>query len=406
MHVVIVTAGSAGDVHPFAGLARALRARGHDVDIFANEIFGDVVRSTGAGFVEHGTEEEFRAAERHPDLWAHPSKGLKVVLGLGVIPALEPTLESIKRLRRDDTVLVAGTLALGARVAQEVLGLPLATVHLAPSVFRTVHRMPRLAGLPSIDWAPKFVKRWFWRVSDKVIDPMIAPRLNELRVRHGLAPVSAVFGDWMHSPQLVVGLFPEWFAPPQPDWPAQVKLTGFPLFDESDVRPEDPALSAWLDAGDAPIVFTAGSSNVGAHAFFRESAAACARMRRRGLLVTSNRDSAPAELPDGVRWERYVPFSRVLSRAAALVSHGGIGTVSQGLAAGIPQLVTPISFDQFDNASRVEDLKVGLSLPQKRYTAARAVAAFDKLLGRPVQVPPMPGDPLGATVDLIGKLVP
>ena len=380
MQILVLTAGSAGDVHPFVALARTLADRGHDVEVFANEHFQTTVKDAGLGFVEYGTEAEYRKASENPDLW-HPRKGLKIVMGEGVIPSLKPTLDAIAQRRRDDTVLVGGTLALGARIAQEALDIPLATVQLAPSVFRTVYRMPRLPGMPAPDWAPHWWKRALWRLADLVIDPMLAPELNAVRSEYGLPPIRAVMGDWIHSPDLVVGLFPEWFGPVQPDWPKHLELTGFPLFDESDSRPADPDLDRWMDAGDPPIVFTAGSANVTSARFFAESADACRRMNRRGLLLTRRRESVPASLPDLVRWEPYVPFSRVLPRAAAFVSHGGIGSVAQGIAAGIPQLPTPLAFDQFDNASRLIDLGVGASLPQRKYSARSAADALERLIG-------------------------
>ena len=58
----------------------------------------------------------------------------------------------------------------------------------------------------------------------------------------------------------------------------------------------------------------------------------------------------------------YVPLSKLLPQAKVLVHHGGIGTVSQALAAGIPQLAVPFAHDQFDNAARVERLGCGLRL--------------------------------------------
>ena len=88
----------------------------------------------------------------------------------------------------------------------------------------------------------------------------IAPALNAYRAELGLAPVSRIFRSWIHSPQRVIGLFPEWFFPPQPDWPAQIRLTGFPLFDEAGLHPLDPGLDAFLAAGDPPIAFTPGSA--------------------------------------------------------------------------------------------------------------------------------------------------
>ena len=40
--------------------------------------------------------------------------------------------------------------------------------------------------------------------------------------------------QWWHSPQCVLGLWPEWFGPIVPDWPGQTRLCGFPLYDEKD----------------------------------------------------------------------------------------------------------------------------------------------------------------------------
>jgi rhamnosyltransferase subunit B len=51
----------------------------------------------------------------------------------------------------------------------------------------------------------------------------------------------------------------------------------------------------------------------------------------------------------------------LLPQVAALVHHGGIGTTAAALAAGIPQLIAPFAFDQFDNAARTVRLGVGQS---------------------------------------------
>jgi UDP:flavonoid glycosyltransferase YjiC (YdhE family) len=75
-----------------------------------------------------------------------------------------------------------------------------------------------------------------------------------------------------------------------------------------------------------------------------------------------------------------LPFSALLPRAAALVHYGGIGTASQALAAGIPQLVVPLKNDQHDNARRLEELGVARVLTPRTYRAARAVRALDELL--------------------------
>ena len=77
----------------------------------------------------------------------------------------------------------------------------------------------------------------------------------------------------------------------------------------------------------------------------------------------------------------YAPFSALLPRVAALVHHGGIGTCAQALAAGRPQLVMPMGFDQPDNAARLARLRVASALPPKRFTGASVARELDTLLG-------------------------
>ena len=67
-------------------------------------------------------------------------------------------------------------------------------------------------------------------------------------------------------------------------------------------------------------------------------------------------------------------------RSAALVHHGGIGTLSQGLAGGVPQIVMPMGFDQFDNAARITRLGVGRTLGRSRYRLPHVARALAGLL--------------------------
>ena len=129
------------------------------------------------------------------------------------------------------TVVVATAPVFGARVAQEHLGVPLATVQLQPATFRSLHDTPRLPVVPPPEWQPRFCRRFVYWLADQLVDRAIAAPLNAFRSQFHLPPVRRVLRDWWLSPQLVIGLFPDWFAPPQPDWPPQSLLSGFPLYD-------------------------------------------------------------------------------------------------------------------------------------------------------------------------------
>ncbi|HEV2295802.1 MAG TPA: nucleotide disphospho-sugar-binding domain-containing protein [Tepidisphaeraceae bacterium] len=414
MHALVIALGSHGDIHPMLGIALGLRERGHGVTFVASPYFEPLARKAGFDdFVPLGTFDEFRHALANPDLW-HPLKGFKAVFQHGVLPATQPTFDAIaRRYIPFETVVVAHAIALGARIAQDKLGVPTATVQLAPAVFRSMHQPPRLPGLHMPDWLPLAVKRaMWWMIDTLVIDRLLAPPINQIRADVGLPPVRHILDNWWLSPDLVLGLFPDWFASKQPDWPAQLRLTQFPLYDEGDVEPVSPELEAFLGAGEPPIVFTPGSAMTFGQSFFRESATACEILNRRGILLSRHREHIPTDLPTTVRHFDYAPFSRILPRCAALVHHGGIGTTSQALAAGIPQLVMPMAHDQFDNAQRVAHLGAGDWIKRRNYQAKPVAAKLNALLTnshiasacRHIAARFLDVDPMAKTCDLIEEL--
>jgi rhamnosyltransferase subunit B len=374
--------GSAGDVHPFVGIGRALRARGHDVVIVTAGPFEQIVTGAGLGFRETVSAEIFDRLSKHPDLW-NSFRGLKLVLG-SVASYLRLGYERVADVYEPGrTVLVGHALSFATRLFEETHGAPAATLHLAPSIFRSDFEQPAIAPGRDLTRAPRWVKRSFWWAADRFLsDPLIIPKLNDFRHDLGLAPVSRVFRDWIHSPQRVIGLFPDWFAPPQPDWPSALRLTGFPLYDESDQQQLSPALVRFLGMGSPPIVFTPGSANQNAAAFFRSAVDAAVRLNRRALLLTRYTEHLPA-LPPTAHHERYAPLSRLLPRCAALVHHGGVGTAAQALAAGVPQLTMPMGFDQPDNTTRLLRLGVARWVAPSRFSGENVALLLDTLLTDP-----------------------
>jgi UDP:flavonoid glycosyltransferase YjiC (YdhE family) len=379
-NILLIPVGSHGDVHPFVALGMALRSRGHRVTVITSVYFEPLIRKAGLECVGLGTVDEFESVLLHPDGW-HPRRGFQVVFRWGVLPWIRHLYDLVaQRYVPGETVVVASLLAFGARIAQEKLGVPMVSIELQPAMLRSVYQAPVLPGMFLPDWLPAFVKRFAYRLGDSlVLDPVIAPETNAVRAELGLPPVRRLLDQWWHSPQRIIGLYPSWFAPPQPDWPSQLALTGFPLFDERGMTAAPPEVLDFLDR-DSPVVFTAGSAMRQGHAFFAEAAKTCELLGRCGLLVTRYPEQLPAKLPAGVLHCPYIPFSELLPRSAALVHHGGIGTTAQALAAGVPQLVMPMSHDQPDNAARIARLGVGRSLPPRRFKAAAVARALGELL--------------------------
>jgi rhamnosyltransferase subunit B len=374
--------GSSGDVHPFIGIGRALRARGHEVVIVTAGAFESVARNAGLDFHETISARVFDEMSKHPDLW-HSRKGLQFVMG-AVASSVKAGYESVAAVYQPGrTVLVGHALSVFTRLLEEKQGVPGATLHLAPSIFRSDYEQPAFSPGITLTPAPRWLKRTFWRGIDRfLIDPLIAPKLNAFRAELGLAPVSRVLVHWVHSPRRVIALFPEWFGTPQPDWPPQLRFAGFPQYDEADQQVLSDGLLRFLDRGDAPIAFTPGSANQAAGSFLRAAVDAAGRLNRRAILLTRFAEHVPP-LPPHVHHEGYAPLSRLLPRCAALVHHGGIGTLAQALAAGVPQLTMPMGFDQPDNTTRLVRLGVARWVAPSKFTGERVARELDGLLNDP-----------------------
>src|SRR6185503_8167931 len=108
-----------------------------------------------------------------------------------------------------------------------------------------------------------------------------------------------------------------------------------------------------------PLVFALGSSAVMvAGGFWRAAIEAARMLGRRAILITGKPAEALGTLPPSIRAFEYLPYSAAFPRAGAIVHSGGIGTLAQALAAGRPQLIVPVAFDQPDNARRTVALGI------------------------------------------------
>lgn len=378
MHFVVTAIGSAGDINPLLMIASEIKTRGHEVDFVANAHFEQKILNAGLNFLALGTEEDYQRAVDDPEIW-EPQKGFHAVWRT-LKEALPINIELVESRLRKETVLVGSTLAFANRIVQEKHGNKASTVHLAPSCIISGHEP---MAMPGITWLPKMplaFRHWMMNTIDSFwLDGACKNDLNEIRAGNGLPPVKSVMKNWMHSPDQVVCAFPEWYAKPQPDWPANTVMTGFPVYD----RPEDQALSAeleqFLENGDAPLVFTAGSAMAYSKQHFETAVAATLRAGKRAILVSAYPEQIPTSLPSDILYVPYAPFAVLFPRAAVVQHHGGIGTSAQCLAAGVPQLVTPFAHDQFDNAFRLRSL--GVAKESNNLNAQSWSEALTELVG-------------------------
>lgn len=381
MRILVVSIGTYGDVLPFIGLAAELGRRGHEVTLASSETFGPAAARAGVDFEPLMTRRQYAALFEHPHFW-RPFRGARRLFA--TLPDfLKPTYDFVARNHRPgETLVIASALAIGTRVARETLGVPVVSVHLTPIMFVSRDAPPRLPFMALTRRLPPALR---WRLQtglySEFIAPLLKPGLNRFRLTLGLKPKRKI-RSWWHSSQRMLLLFPDWFAPKQGDWPAQSRQFDFPRADHFGATSDglDPALDAFLKAGDPPIAVTFGSARLGSDALYRAAVEACARLGRRCVVLSQQTVKPPKGFENQAFFSRYAPLSEVLPRCAALIHHGGIGTVSQAFAAGIPQLVAPMAFDQFDHAARIDKLGCGSWIHRFAFKPVRVANALRSLL--------------------------
>ncbi|WP_166442581.1 glycosyltransferase [Phragmitibacter flavus] len=358
---VLCPFGSGGDVNPFIWLGKLLRARGHEVVVVTVPMFDEVVKRAGLEFHGVGVREEYEALIRDPRLW-QPLIGTGLVFqaaAKGMRPFFEAIREEVAKGKAGEVVVAAPFQNVAGRLAREVLKVPLVTVHLQPIAMFSVHdRAVFVQGMKWLAKLPWWVKRVMFSLPNPA-DVFLAPEIKKLCAEHGVKAPKRVLREWLHSPDGDLCLWPEWFAEKQRDWPEKAVAVGFPLEDLSGQFVWPEGLREFLDAGDKPVLLTAGTGNAQAREFFEVGLRACEKLGRRALVGTRYREQMPEVLPDWARWFEYLPFGELLPEVAAMVHHGGIGTMSQAFAAGVPQVVVPMAHDQPDNGARMERLSAG-----------------------------------------------
>jgi UDP:flavonoid glycosyltransferase YjiC (YdhE family) len=384
--VLLTTFGSLGDLHPYIAVGKGLRARGHSVVLATSEIYRAKVEGEGLGF--HAVRPDLSGVLDHPAEMRkamHPRTGTRYVITKMFLPHLEASYDTLAAAREAD-LIVSHPIAFATPIAAEVAKKPWISIALAPSLMLSAFDPPRIP-IPFAELI-RGAGPGFWGAFFRMVRRAARRRgepIARLRAKLGLPalPFSPIF-DSMFSPWGMQAWFTSIWAKPQPDWPANVTITGFPFYDRL-----DPAagmgddLRRFLAAGPPPVVFTLGSSAVfDARGFYIESAEAARLAGVRAVLLTGvdPRNKPARPLPESVFVAEYAPYSELLPHAAATVHQGGVGTTAQALRSGRPMIVVPFSHDQPDNAARVVRLGVARTVARGSYRADRVAAELQALL--------------------------
>ena len=347
MRVLITTNRGAGHVGPILPFAHAFRRAGDEVLIAAPVSARALV--LGAGMPLHAlpdAPQDEVAEVMAPFPWlSHEEAGRRmmrdVFAGIHARASLPRTLRAVADY--DPDIVLSEPTEFAGRLAAERFGVPFARIGIMAAATE--------------DWAA----------------PIVAPVLAGHRARLGITQLRDE-----RSPYLTV--FPEPLE--EPGSAADV------------LRFREPAaapwpLPDWWEGDKRPLVYaTYGSVVPGLPAFpeiFRATVDALGELPVRALFTVGTEVDldrlGPA--PANVRVERWVPQSRVMPFAAAVIGHGGAGTTRLALTAGVPSVVFPSFADQPRNAARLVELGAGIALPEGVQALAGLGDAVMRVLTEP-----------------------
>jgi UDP:flavonoid glycosyltransferase YjiC (YdhE family) len=359
--LILICFGTLGDVKPFIEIGKLLHRRGNRVLIATNANFETAVRAAGLNYNCIWRHGEIDKAFSHPHFW-HPVIGPQLAWDLMGEPVMRRTYAFLKQHSSGDSLVIATWAAFGARIFCEHFGIPLCTIYLSPAALE----------------ACNFDGSRGDNRNARQLDRLFAPKLNQFRRELRLPPVDRICDKWMHSSEIGLALFPEWFCSRQPYWPPSVRTMDF-IFLEDDAYVCPTSLMPFLREGPPVVVFVGGSGVRCVETFFRESISLTKRLGTHALLLTHFPQALPQTHSDSVLHLDYVPLELLQGQVAAVVHHAGIGTCARAAQLGVPQLCVPRAFDQFDNARRIADLGIGATLNERDYSADAAASALSRL---------------------------
>lgn len=370
-------------MHPYMAIAGELRARDHQPVIASSELYREKIQTAGFDFVPvrpHIAPPQEQDDEMMAKVMS-PRTGTGFLLNEMLLPFVREGYEDLLAAVENADLLLTHPISFAAPLVAQTTGIPWVSSVLAPASFMSAYDPPMPPFFPWLRHVrllgPRATAAFFKQVKKVYRNKSYDKFRNELDLPDRGLPVF----EAQHSPTMILALFSKIFAQAQPDWPQQARATGFCFYDGSNELEMPAELLEFLDEGEAPIVFTLGTSAVWvAKDFYRESIAAAKLLGRRAVLLIGDERNQIETLPPGMIAVNYAPFKQLLARGCAMVHHGGVGTTSEGLRAGIPTLVVPFAFDQPDNAAHAARLGVSRTLPRAKYKARRVARELDILL--------------------------
>jgi rhamnosyltransferase subunit B len=344
----MISRGTAGDIVPFLEIGATLVRRNNDVLLITHCHYERAAYRVGLRFAALDTPEQFDAFVKDGPLLETP-KGILEFAKKHVLPFTALEISRLQHCCRDGGMVVIARhmSSIAAPLVCEQYGLPLVSVFVVAAQARC------------FDVWTEFCRS------------VLAQGINRFRVELAL-PEIRDWGAWVRMPALFLACWPDWFSARTPVWPGHTSNVGFLCNDATESGDPPPEAERLMSGKLPPVLVSAGTSVSSASKhFYNIAAAACRIAGRPAILVCRHDELVSHPLPLGVVRFRELPFASVAPRVAAVIHHGGAGTMVRAAAARVPQLILPLGADRPENAACMDRAGLGAQLPPPDWSPFR-----------------------------------
>lgn len=344
MNITILTYGSRGDIQPFLPLSLGLMARGHHVTLAAPPRFQNLVEEHGILFSPlAGNPEDL--SRRFNESGFNFIKQVRDMMSHAVEIGAEMLRKTEEACRDADLIIHTFAHAVGAHTLAREKNIPDIHIQTFP-MFAPTGDYPNVT-MP--DLKVRALNRLTHVVSKKVSWWTSFLGFEQVRRRAGLPKRKLYFpfdDDPLRPPTPILCAWSPNVIPPSSDWNSNIHVTGYYFFDLN-ISYQPPAeLQNLLEAGEPPVCVSFGSMvNRNAEKIDHIVRESLTRSGQRGIILSGwGRVNQPSS--KDLLYLDEAPHDWLLPRCRTVVHHGGAGTTSAGLRAGIPNIVVPFTADQ------------------------------------------------------------
>jgi sterol 3beta-glucosyltransferase len=344
MKITILTYGSRGDVQPFLPLSLGLMARGHHVILATPLRFQDLVEEHGILFSPLAGDPK-DLSRRFNDSGFNFIKQVRDMMSHAVEIGAEMLHKTEQACRDADLIIHTFAHAVGAHTLACEKNIPDIHIQTFP-MFTPTGDYPNVT-MP--DLKLRALNRLTHVASKRITWWTSSFGFEQVRRRAGLSKRKLYFPfdeDPLRPPTPILCAWSPSILPPSNDRNLIVHVTGYFFFDSNTSYQPPKELEDFLKEGDPPVCISFGSMvNRNAEKIDRIMREALTRIVQRGIILSGwgkvHRFSSKDLL-----YINSAPHDWLLPRCKMVIHHGGAGTTSAGLRAGIPNIVVPFTADQ------------------------------------------------------------